>query len=85
MKEYLVTFNSTRWAGSEFYKIVKAENLVHAEEIAEIECNDFMSELYSEEDAEEDAEYLDAAADIISIETYDKNHPLYQYRDSIEN
>ena len=90
MKTYLVTYNSTRWAGPDYYKFVEAEDEAWAEEIAEIECNEAMAALYHDEDEEhmeeEGLDYLDeAAANIVSVELFDKTHPLYKYKDSLEN
>lgn len=92
MKEYLVQYSSSRWANAPYYKIIEANDAAEAEELAEIQCNEHMLEQFYDEDLEyceeegiEDPTELGAAAEIHSIELYDRDHPLYKYRDSIEN
>ena len=92
MNEYLVHYNSSRWASGSYYKIIEAEDAVDAEVKAELICNEHMLETFYDEDLEycdeegiEDPIELGAAAEIHSIDLYDEDHPLYKYRDSIEN
>ena len=78
---YLIEFESSRWCGAPSYCVVEANSEVDAENRASNYMEDFMLELYWDEDNElrdEDATE-DSAYSVISVEEFGPTHECWKF------